>query len=111
MKWGAYTGTLALFFAQIPRHAEVERYLVAALCSVLDNFSFKVAREGEETVEGVVALKSVERILDKIDKLLFVEGKNKEGSRTKALRAPIALAILKLIQRLPDESFEGKFER
>lgn len=110
MKWGAYTGTLALFFAQIPRHAEVERFLVAALCSVLDNFSFRVAGEGEEAVDGVVALKSVEKILDKIEKLLFVEGKDKDGSRTKSLRAPIALAILKLIQMLPKESFEGKFE-
>ncbi|GMH64994.1 hypothetical protein TrST_g9673 [Triparma strigata] len=104
MRWGAYSTTLGLFFAQIPRHPEVERFLVAAMCKVLDNFNFDLGEVGS------VAMNGIEKLMEKIEKLLYVEGKDKAGSRTKTMRAAVALALLKLYQKLPTEAFEVKFE-
>ncbi|GMH64213.1 hypothetical protein TL16_g03915 [Triparma laevis f. inornata] len=104
MKWGAYSATLGLFFTQIPRHQEVERYLVAAMCKVLDNFNFDLGESGS------VAMNGIEKLMERIEKLLYVEAKDKAGSRTKTMRAAVALALLKLYQKLPTAAFEYKFE-
>jgi hypothetical protein len=48
------------------------------------------------------------RIIPRAEGLLTKEGVDKKGSRTKTLRSPVALALMKLYQKLPAEVLDKK---
>lgn len=112
-----------------------ERYLIGTICSVLDGFHFDIIAPSEighdhsaeineldqeedekldtENKSGNSVWKALQkRILPKLESLLTKDTRDKKnGSRQKVIRAPICLALLKLIQKLPELEFEKRFPR
>lgn len=124
VSWSKYSNVLMTTLNQFPRHPEQERYLVGLLCAVIDSFHFDIGQDGlrrdlEETgpaSEGSTNTGGVWRALDKriipgVEKLLVKDDTGKAGERSKTLRPAVALALLKLYQKLPMEYFHSKLPR
>ena len=117
LNWSKYQSTLWNFLIQIPRHAVQERYLIGAICAMLDAFHFDMEsssrqsdkEEADRLDEDNAVRKTIcRRIIPKVEQYLIKEGTDKTGSRLKLIRPPIALALLKLFQKLPENEFNQK---
>jgi U3 small nucleolar RNA-associated protein 20 len=116
LSWSKYNHLLWTLMSQFDRYAEQERFLVGAMCSVIDGFNFEILEKGEDGLESTKPKSSVwrsleNRLLPKLEELLTKETKDKNGSRIKVLRPPIILALVKLLQKFPVEFFEEKLPR
>jgi len=117
LSWNKYNSLLATTLSQFDRHPEQERYVVGLLVAVIDGFHFETADhstayEGSGDTHPSTALRALEsRIIPKVETLLVKEGKDRDGERTKSLRPSIVLALLKLFQKLPEESFRSRLPR
>ena len=100
LEWGQWVKLVNLYLVQIPKKPENERFMISALCAILDGFTEDIAGNG-----GVV--KGVGKVITKAEGLLNKETKDKGGSRVLTLRSPVVLALLTLFQKLPD--FNAKF--
>ncbi|OQS03841.1 U3 small nucleolar RNA-associated protein [Thraustotheca clavata] len=135
LSWSHYYGLIRNLLKQIPGRPECENTIIAAVCSIIDNFHF----EGTVVCEGwnkVVASKSEEEIPPThiqqvmIDSLLPMlknhltkgerkKGKSKTGEKESqsttagdyVLRVPVALAIVKVLRRLPGRTFHSEFPK
>ena len=105
LRYGAWISLVNLYLVQIPKHPENERYLIAALCSILGAFHEDLEGEGKN-VEGVK--RGLEKLMPKVEKLLMKET-TKSGSKVKTLRASVVLALLALFQKasLMETKFSG----
>ena len=107
LSWSKYSQVLSTHLSQFERNSEQEKYLVSLICSLIDAFHFDVGTS-EDTNNSV--RKSLEkRLIPMIEKMLTKESKGKRSGEL--LRPAIALAMLKLIQKLPKKSFEDRLHR
>eukprot|EP00978_Attheya_sp_CCMP212_P026914 scaffold89414_cov49-Attheya_sp.AAC.2 len=129
LPWSKYQSTLWMILMQLPRFPDQERYLVGALCAMIDAFHFEVITGSGETPDDTdansrssaeVALATngngvwralKNRIIPKVESYLIRDKVEKNGSTTKVLRSPITLALMKLLQKLPSHIFQSKLPR
>ena len=124
LSWSKYQNTLMSFLAHLPRYAGQERYLLGAICAVLDSFHFDTSTRsnmlpmdkqeivgdkiGVKEAENVILRSLMLRIIPKVERYLLKEEVDKSGSRFKSVRPPIAIALLKVLQKLPTSTFNIK---
>lgn len=127
LSWSKYQHALSMALANLSRQPEKERFLIATICALVDAFHFEVILGSgsdetlptrDETKNGVPiqegnavwrALKN--RLIPKLESFLVKETRERNGSVTKTLRSPIALALVKLFQKLPRHIFEARLPR
>jgi U3 small nucleolar RNA-associated protein 20 len=123
--WGKYKSVIDNIILQIGRNKdkkETETVLISALCSILDAFHFDVSDaveeasgdaamevdEGAAKSDGEKIWKALNKLVPKIEAHMSIESKDKGGSTIHTLRPQIALALLKLFQKFPQEIFERR---
>lgn len=119
LPWGKYQNVLWTALTQISRHQSREANIINLICSILDSFHF-VVEEPVFSENGEIDEKSKEsfiwrqlngKLIPTIDGLLMKDIVDRKGTKNKSLRAPIALALVKLLRKLPNEMFKSKFPR
>ena len=123
LSWSKYHSALWTMLNQFERNPEQERYLVGAICSVLDAFHFKLVDDTRTGFEGTTddALQSSsntavwraleKRIIPKTESLLIKEKVDRTGTKVKNLRPAVVLALSKLFRKFPESFFEPKLAR
>jgi U3 small nucleolar RNA-associated protein 20 len=119
LSWSKYHTTLWTLLTQFERHKEQERYLVEAVCSVIDAFHFQLIGEpllvvDEDVVDNgnnTVWRALERRIIPKVESLLLKEKTDRSGAMVKSLRPSVALALLKLFRKFPVSFFEARLTR
>lgn len=117
LPWGKYQNFLWKLLIELPRFGDKqERYFIALICAVIDSFPFDLNNNAScgdnfpEKRESILKqMKS--RIIPKIESYLVQDKVEQGGRRSERIRAPIALALVKLYQKMPPEIFELKFPR
>ncbi|KAL3923302.1 MAG: hypothetical protein SGILL_001732 [Bacillariaceae sp.] len=113
LSWSKYNNLLWSLITQFDRHPEQERYLVGAMCAMIDAFHFELVTSTNGKITGSEPKTSVwrsleNRIIPKMDGLLTKETTNRNGDRIKSLRPSIVLAMTKLYQKFPVGFFDSK---
>jgi U3 small nucleolar RNA-associated protein 20 len=127
LSWSKYSSTLWTTLTQLDRHPDQERYLIGMICTIIDGFHFEVTElnskdsnevgeeddgSDDELQQGSAVWRALHRrIIPRTEGLLLKEKTDKRGTRTKNLRPTIALAMLKLFQKLPTKFFEARLPR
>jgi len=123
LPWGKYNGTLQTLLNNLTRYPDQERFLIATMCAIIDAFHFDVdtgnssddsgtAATDEESTKGNGVWRSLNnRIIPKVETFLVKEKIDKHGSKSKCLRSSVALALMKLFQKLPIATFEAKLPK
>ena len=122
LSWNKYNNILSSILSQLDRQPEQERYLIGALCAIIDGFTFELINprnddDDEEDPSVPPGSKSSvwraleKRIVPKLESTLTKETTDKNGTRVKSLRPSILLALMKLFQKFPTEFFEAKLPR
>jgi U3 small nucleolar RNA-associated protein 20 len=119
LSWSKYHTTLWTLLTQFERHKEQERYLVEAICSVIDAFHFNLVGETDivanEDVVGdgnnAVWRALERRIIPKTESLLMKEKADRRGGTVKSLRPSVVLALLKLFRKFPVYFFKARLTR
>ncbi len=123
LSWSKYHSTLWTMLNQFERNPEQERYLVGAICSVLDAFHFKLVDDARTGFEGTtddtlqsssntaVCRALEKRIIPKTESLLIKEKVDRTGTKVKNLRPAVVLALSKLFRKFPESFFEPKLAR
>jgi U3 small nucleolar RNA-associated protein 20 len=116
LSFSKYNTLLMTTLSQLNRNQDQERYLVALLCAVVDAFPFDArgCQPSDETngAHETTVVRSVElRIIPRVESLLIKEQVDRRGTRTKTLRPSVALALLKICQKLPESTFRAKLPR
>jgi U3 small nucleolar RNA-associated protein 20 len=115
LPWGKYQSLLNSTLTQFPRYEQQERYLVAKLCSIIDSFHFDISDEAVivnmDQESSVIWNQLNSKLIPGIERFLVKENSERNGTKVKILRAPIALALVKLLRKLPDHIFRQKFPR
>jgi U3 small nucleolar RNA-associated protein 20 len=119
LSWSKYHATLWTLLTQFERHKEQERYLIEAICSVIDAFHFNLVGEtnnvaNEDVVgDGNNAVRRAleRRIIPKTESLLIKEKTDRSGGTVTSLRPSVVLALLKLFQKFPVSFFEARLTR
>jgi len=119
LPWSKYNNTLQSVLNSLGRYPDQERYLIAMLCAIIDAFHFSVDT-GEETANNNNEVESSQgngvwrtlknRILPKVESFLIKEV-DKHGSKVKRLRSSVVLALMKLFQKFPLNTFESKLPK
>ncbi|CAJ1908376.1 unnamed protein product [Cylindrotheca closterium] len=120
LSWSKYNNMLWAMLTHFDRYPEQERYLIGAICATIDSFHFDLTTEkkdedtdmaidGDDQEQKTAVWRSLERrMIPKIEGLLMKEKVDRSGTRTKTIRPPITLALLKLFQKFPASFFEAK---
>jgi len=130
LPWGKYQNALWTALTQLSRKRDQERFIIAMICALMDAFHFEVlldsgssrgspsakdskSRNDEHVPqEGNAVWRALKkRFIPKIESLLIKEKVERSGSVIKTLRSPIALALVKLHQKLPRHIFEARLPR
>lgn len=117
LSWSKYHSALWTPLAMFDRHPEQERYLIGVICAIIDGFHFDVdssQEEGDEAIDGAKnsVLRALEkRVIPKIEALMTKEKSNRDGTKTKTLRATVVLALFKLFKKFPKHYFEARLAR
>ncbi len=132
LPWGKYQSTLWTALSQISRHESQERYVVAMVCAVIDAFNFDVVNpdavirgspddmEDNEKESGNSNLSKSDdfiwkqlnrKLIPSIESYLMKDTVDRNGTKNECLRPQIALALVKLFNKLPNQVFEQKFPR
>jgi len=132
LPWGKYQSTLWTALTQISRHESQERYVVAMVCAIIDSFHFDVIVPDTPDADMSEEMKSSEKkdeesriaksedfiwkqlnkkMIPTIESYLMKDTVDRKGKKNKTLRSQIALALVKLFQKLPQHVFEMKFPR
>ncbi|KAL9183708.1 hypothetical protein ACHAXT_004564 [Thalassiosira profunda] len=115
LPWSKYNNTLQSVLNNLPRYPEQERFLVAMMCSIIDGFHFSVEtgkEENRQSPEGNGVWRTLNnRIIPKVESSLIKEKVDRHGSRVKSLRSSVVLALMKLFQKLPCDTFEAKLSK
>lgn len=122
LSWSKYNSTLQSVLNSLGRYPDQERFLIAMLCAIIDAFHFSVV-----TGEGPNAMKEAQvkdlpqgngvwrslnnRIIPKVESFLTKEKVDKRGYKNKSLRSSVVLALMKLFQKLPIDTFEAKLPK
>lgn len=109
LSWAKYNNLIGTLLNQFQRHPEQEKYLVGAICSVIDNMDFDLGINVD--AQNSAVMRTLEkRIIPKTEELLVKEVK-KAGNTETSIRPSIVLALLKLTQKFPREAFLVKLHR
>jgi U3 small nucleolar RNA-associated protein 20 len=115
LPWNKNHNIIWSILSSVDRHPEQERYLIGALCAIIDAFNFdlllKPVTENENGVddEKTAVWRALERrVIPKIEGLLTKEKIERNGTKTKMIRPPVVLALVKLFQKFPESFFESK---
>ncbi|KAG7361182.1 DRIM down-regulated in metastasis family protein [Nitzschia inconspicua] len=114
LSWSKYNNILWSLLTQFDRHPDQERYLVGAMCAMIDSFHFELFVHGEtngneDPQTKTSVCRSLEnRIIPKMESIVTKESTDKSGNRIKSLRPSIILALTKLFQKFPESYFESK---
>ena len=119
LPWNKYHNIIQSILSSFDRHPEQERYLVGALCAIIDGFKFDLvtkpnvapedASAGTDVHQTSAVWRALERrIIPKLEALLTKDKVDKSGSKSKLIRPPVVLALTKLFQKFPEEFFESK---
>jgi len=115
LPWGKYQSLLNSTLANFPRYGQQERFLVAKLCSIIDSFHFGISDTsdgfGTEAESSAIWNQLDTKLIPGIERFLVKEKSERNGAKIKSLRAPIALALVKLLRKLPNHAFRNKFPR
>ena len=117
--WSKYYGLLNTLLIQIKRKQNQVRYIIGAICAVTDAFHFEIdtgdsssQSETQGTSTGNTVWKALQnKIIPQLEGNLVKEVVKNDGSRLKVLRPPVALALTKLLLKLPVGVFELKLPR
>lgn len=140
LPWTHYNSALRGLMQQVaggsePDGPEKERAMIGAMCQMLDGFHFALIppdvkpaairsavgdtlnkgkasqTTGETEVAGDAVWRAVNgRVLGSLRALLIKEVRGKSGGKEKTLRAPVALGMLKLVQRMPAAAFKMQLQ-
>ena len=123
LTWSRYQSSIWNLLLQLPRYPDQERYMIGALCAMLDSFHFDTESiiktdddmvneaktdDTDDRTSNVVWRALTKRIIPKVEQYLVKQQVDKSGSHFNSIRPPIALALLKLFQKLPSETFNLK---
>jgi U3 small nucleolar RNA-associated protein 20 len=120
LSWSKYNNMLWTMLTHFERYPEQERFLIGAICAVIDGFGYELTvsdgddkqitkDEGGDDDTKTAVWRSLERrMIPKIEGLLTKETTDRSGSRKKTIRPTIILALLKLFQKFPEHFFESK---
>jgi len=124
LPWGKYQGILWNSLVQLSKHEDRERYLIATICSIIDAFHFDVYIEDDsdaqmkldksstnEGKDSIIWNQLNKKFIPKIQSYLMKEVIAHDGEKEKVLRSPVALALTKLFQKLPQSIFDKRFPR
>lgn len=124
LSWSKYNNVLWTMLTHFERYQEQERFLIGAICAVIDGFDYELTVAGWNGASGSASdvrmdddsksavWRSLERrMIPKIEGLLTKETSDRSGSRIKIIRPSIILALLKLFQKFPKQFFESKLPR
>ena len=123
LSWSKYHNALWTLLTQFERHPDQERYLVGAICSVIDAFHFELGDKSHAREEGVpsdtenlssnnAVWRALERrIIPKMESLLIKEKVDRSGTKIKNLRPTVVLALMKLFRKFPLPFFEARLTR
>ncbi|KDO34978.1 hypothetical protein SPRG_01040 [Saprolegnia parasitica CBS 223.65] len=141
LSWSHYYGLIRNLLKQIPGRPECETTIVAAVCAIIDHFHFEgsVVCEGWDKVAAAakseadddeIAPTHIQQVMrDSLVPMLkshLTKGERKKGkSKTNdkttdgqstatgdyVLRVPVALAIVKVLRRLPPRAFHAELPK
>lgn len=115
LPWGKYQSLLNSTLSHFSRYEQQERFIVAKLCSIIDSFHFDVSEQAidvdTDTESSTIWNQLNSKLIPSIERFLVKEKSERNGTKVKSLRAPIALALVKLLRKLPDNVFRNKFPR
>ena len=127
LPWTKYNTTLQSVLNNLERYPGQERFLIAMMCAIIDAFHFSVdtgesspdtaanepnSSTTNDQAKGSGTWRSLKnRIIPKVESFLVKEKVDKHGHKNKCLRASVALALMKLFQKLPVETFESKLPK
>lgn len=117
LPWSKYSTTLNSLMHNLPRYPDQERFLIAMMCKIIDGFHFDVGKESNTPLDQCsgngngVWRALTNRLIPKVEAFLVKETVEKNGYKTKTLRASVVLALMKLFQKLPQASFEAQLPR
>jgi len=121
LSWSKYHTALWTLLNQFERNPEQERYMVGAICSVLDAFHFELVDDivndcgtgdTSKSSSNTAVWRALERrIIPKTESLLIKEKVDRTGTKVKNLRPSIVLALSKLFQKFPAAFFESRLTR
>jgi U3 small nucleolar RNA-associated protein 20 len=122
LSWSKYHSALWTLLTQFERNPEQERYLVGAICSVIDAFHFELVDDNVTTDDGATdstntsgntaVWRALERrIIPKTESLLIKEKVDRAGTKVKNLRPSVVLALSKLFRKFPVSFFESRLTR
>lgn len=113
LPWSQYFAVIKFLLKQLDQHsAEKERFLLNALCLVLDSFHFDI-KLSEDTRDGLTADEEaalteksnisqcvLQTVLPWVRVFLLKDEKDHKGNDSKTVRPLVAVALAKLIARL-----------
>ncbi|OQR92919.1 U3 small nucleolar RNA-associated protein [Achlya hypogyna] len=136
LSWSHYYGLIRNLLKQIPGRPESENVIIAAVCAIIDHFHFEgsvvcegwdkvavAARDPDEAeathVQSVMRDSLVPMLQSHLTKGERKKGKAKTGEKDAqsttagdfALRVPVALAIVKVLRRLPPRTFHAELPK
>lgn len=113
--WGKYQTLLNTTLNQITRYEKQERFLIAMLCAIIDAFHFDISDSNlvrSDTTESSSILNQLNsKIIPSIERFLIKEHVDNTSAKIRSLRAPVVLALVKLLRKLPENIFKTKFPR
>eukprot|EP01135_Chromosphaera_perkinsii_P004611 Nk52_evm4s292 gene=Nk52_evmTU4s292 len=115
LSWGHYIHQLRLFLRQIPQKQYLEKVLIKVVISMLDSFHFTIADDTsgvdgdkEGSLSSRIHATVLEAVLPELTEYLVKTEKSKNDDKAKwvSLRSPVALAVVKLLMKLPEDSLK-----
>ncbi|KAL7543114.1 hypothetical protein ACHAXR_013072, partial [Thalassiosira sp. AJA248-18] len=118
LPWSKYNNTLQSALNNLERYPDQERYLVGMMCSIIDAFHFTVVTgegatgQSSHSPQGNGVWRTMKnRIIPKVESFLIKEKVDKHGAKVKSLRSSVVLALMKLFQKLPLDTFESRLPK
>lgn len=113
LSWSKYNNMMWVILSRFGRYPEQERYLVGALCAIIDGFDFELTRQSSTSSQPLMEKTSVwhslvNRVIPKIESLLSKEITGRNGRREKIIQPAIILALVRLFKKFPGDFFETK---
>lgn len=115
LAWTPYLHCLQNLIRQVPQYPQSESTIVHAICSVVREFHFNLLDENIQIRDVLL-----DRVVPALKKLLSKQTGQKQAVNdgemsidmdSQILRAPIALALVKLLRFLPQSYFNSQFPK
>ncbi|CAK4443168.1 unnamed protein product [Aphanomyces euteiches] len=130
LSWTNYSSLLRNLLKQLPGRPDSETAIIAAICAIIDHFHFegvvvtngwKASKEERAATPEVetshIQQSMIDSLLPMLKSFLTKDAKATKDAKTETtnnesiLRVPIALAVVKLLRRLPVHIFYQEFPK